>query len=66
MAETLHVVSPIDGEILRDRYSYEKHMAKHNVRPASEFEGVKKVEPKLDREKLAQAVSEAYDQHIGS
>lgn len=66
MAESMNVVSPIDGSVLRSRYDYEAHMKKHNVVPTSEFEGVKKKEYKLDEKKLEQTISDAYDQHIGN
>jgi hypothetical protein len=61
ISESMHVVSPIDGAVLRCKSDYEAHMKKHNVRPSSEFEGVKKEEKGLDKEKLREAASRAYD-----
>lgn len=66
LAESMNVVSPIDGTVMRSRSDYFNHMKKHNVRPASDYEGVKKVEPTLDKEKLRQTISDAYDRHVGN
>ena len=66
MADSMHVVSPIDGTVMRNRYDYESHMKKHNVRPTSEFEGVKREEPKVSTESIRQAATQAYDKLVGN
>lgn len=65
IAESMHVVSPIDNSVLRSKSDYENHMKKHGVRPASEFEGVKPPEYKIDRAELAQTISDSYDKLVG-
>lgn len=57
----MHVVSPIDGTVMRSKSDYESHMKKHNVRPSSEFEGHKPTEHKIDKESIRAAASAAYD-----
>ena len=66
MADSMNVVSPIDGTVMRNRYDYEAHMKKHNVRPSSEFEGVKREEPKVNTESIRAAASVAYDKIVGN
>jgi putative FmdB family regulatory protein len=62
ISETMHIVSPIDGAILRSKSDYEAHMRKHNVRPASDFEGVKRDEGhNVSREAIREAATRAYD-----
>ncbi len=60
----MHVVSPIDGTVMRCKDDYENHMKKHNVRPTSEFEGCKPVEKKVDTESIRAAASAAYDKLV--
>lgn len=64
MADSMHVTSPIDGTIMRNRYDYESHMKKHNVRPTAEFEGQKRTETKVDKKLIAEAASAAYDKLV--
>lgn len=61
ISETMNIVSPIDGAVLRSKSDYEAHMKKHNVRPSSEFDGVKKEEKKVDKALIREAASRAYD-----
>ena len=61
---SMHVVSPIDGTVMRCKDDYESHMKKHNVRPTSEFEGCKPVEKKIDKNAIREAASAAYDKLV--
>ena len=65
IAESMNVVSPIDGTVLRSKSDYDAHCKKHKVLPASEFEGTKAPEKKSNKEEIAKAVSMAYDKIIG-
>lgn len=66
ISETMNVVSPIDGSVLRSRYDYQAHMKKHNVMPMSEVEGHKPTQPKTDMEGIREAASAAYDKLVGN
>ena len=64
IAESMNVVSPIDGSVLRSKSDYDAHCKKHKVLPMSEFEGVK-AEQKDNKADIAEAVSKAYDKVVG-
>ena len=65
IAESMHIVSPIDNSIMRNKSDYEKHMKKHGVRPSSEYEGMKAPEPTNNKDAIAAAASDAYDRVFG-